>query len=259
MYQSDSGFTQFYGRGKQGCHTGPVQVFNIGQAEIWAGSYWEVNCSEMDFDLFVCANGDKGQLAPLVRLADERGILALTGVEIRTRLTPSFLTLEIPDGGAPGVGPRFWQALAKDLRDKRIRVVVYCQGGHGRTGTILACLAYYGQLVRQKVDVVKFLRKVYCGEAVETSVQITYLRQMGMTTAMLPSWHPVATVTPVQAPQVPPGDPIVAGAYGTPALAIPGAIAASEVTQSEIRDWEKEMIQEIHKDDSVTGWNDYSG
>lgn len=50
-------------------------------------------------------------------------------------------------------------------------VCIACHGGHGRTGTLLVATAMFLGEVRAQNNPVKYIRKVYCREAVESSIQ----------------------------------------------------------------------------------------
>ena len=82
-----------------------------------------------------------------------------------------------PDFGLPA-DP---QALVDDLHDllRRARggerVEVGCLGGHGRTGTTLACLAVIAGLTD---DPIHWVRSNYCEHAVETEDQIELVRRL---------------------------------------------------------------------------------
>ena len=66
-------------------------------------------------------------------------------------------------------------SIIKVIEKDPIAIAVKCTGGHGRTGTILA--AYLGILTDVK-DPVKYLREVYCKNAVETIEQIEYIEKV---------------------------------------------------------------------------------
>lgn len=75
------------------------------------------------------------------------------------------------DFSIPFVEPHFWRTLAKRLLELKQPVLVFCHGGHGRTGTALAILlGLWG--VKQPMS---FVRQNYCVEAGESVAQITYL------------------------------------------------------------------------------------
>ena len=91
------------------------------------------------------------------------------------------IKLYIQDYSAPYFSKEFWSALWLDLRDAAtakgkagLDVLVFCSGGHGRTGLVLCALALASGIV-SGVDVVKWVRDNYCNQAVESEVQIKYL------------------------------------------------------------------------------------
>ena len=55
-------------------------------------------------------------------------------------------------------------------------VEVGCLGGHGRTGTALACLAVLAG--HPADDAVAWVRRTYCDRAVETDEQADYVRAL---------------------------------------------------------------------------------
>ena len=50
-------------------------------------------------------------------------------------------------------------------------VCVACHGGHGRTGTLLSAIVMFLGEVRAQNNPVKYIRRIYCQEAVESSIQ----------------------------------------------------------------------------------------
>ena len=81
-----------------------------------------------------------------------------------------------PDFGLPADVDAFVAALEDVLaRAGRGEVVeLGCLGGHGRTGTALACLA---TLAGDEGDPVAWVRSTYCERAVETPEQEAFARQ----------------------------------------------------------------------------------
>lgn len=80
-----------------------------------------------------------------------------------------------PDFGLPGDPVRLLAALESLLERARAdeQVEVGCLGGHGRTGTALACLAILaGQQAATAVD---WVRAAYCPLAVETAQQEAFV------------------------------------------------------------------------------------
>jgi protein-tyrosine phosphatase len=76
----------------------------------------------------------------------------------------------VPDDATPVVG-----ALCSVLERARAgeRVEVGCLGGHGRTGTALACLAILTGC--PPGEAVAWVRSIYCADAVETAEQEAFV------------------------------------------------------------------------------------
>jgi protein-tyrosine phosphatase len=83
--------------------------------------------------------------------------------------------LDWPDFGVPSDPASVLTALRSVLDRARIgeQVEVGCLGGHGRTGTALACLAVLTG--HPAADAVAWVRANYCPEAVETAGQEAFI------------------------------------------------------------------------------------
>jgi protein-tyrosine phosphatase len=83
--------------------------------------------------------------------------------------------LDWPDFGIPGDPALVLVALRSALDRARAgeRVEVGCLGGHGRTGTALACLAVLAG--HPATDAVAWVRASYCPKAVETPAQEAFI------------------------------------------------------------------------------------
>ena len=83
--------------------------------------------------------------------------------------------LEWPDFGVPEDPRSVAAALGKLLERARggDRVELGCSGGHGRTGTALACLAI--MCGHPPEDAVAWVRASYCADAVETAQQEAFV------------------------------------------------------------------------------------
>jgi Protein-tyrosine phosphatase len=80
-----------------------------------------------------------------------------------------------PDFGVPDDSDELRAALAQLLERARAGklVEIGCLGGHGRTGTALACLAVLtGTPANEAVD---WVRAAYCPQAVETAEQVAFV------------------------------------------------------------------------------------
>ncbi|MGH9096399.1 MAG: protein-tyrosine phosphatase family protein [Acidimicrobiales bacterium] len=83
--------------------------------------------------------------------------------------------IDWPDFGVPYDSARVVAALTSLLERARVgdRVEVGCLGGHGRTGTALACLTILCGL--PSVDATSWVRENYCTKAVESAQQVAFV------------------------------------------------------------------------------------
>ena len=107
----------------------------------------------------------------------------------RASSSTKVLDLFIKDMHAPEhIDATFWKLFWSDLRKEahknegKLSILVMCQGGHGRTGVVLASLimasAYNKVGIPENIHVVKWLRENYCEKAVESSRQCDYLTRL---------------------------------------------------------------------------------
>jgi hypothetical protein len=87
--------------------------------------------------------------------------------------------LDWPDFGIPRDDDAVRVAIEQVRSHARAgeHVEVACQGGHGRTGSLLACLAISTGV--PPGEAVKWVREHYCLEAVETDAQVNWVHRFG--------------------------------------------------------------------------------
>lgn len=88
------------------------------------------------------------------------------------------ITVEWPDMGVPRVTPGEWAFIVKALAKLNKPIFVACMMGHGRTGTALAILGSLLGSIPEGTDPVEAVRKAYCPEAVEKSIQCQYITKV---------------------------------------------------------------------------------
>jgi protein-tyrosine phosphatase len=177
--------TSYYGQGtyggssfESGCdHNSITEVMVLGKAHIWAGSRSEVE-KEASWDLVVSllGHGSVNIVAPVKMNVQAQAILPHS----LTDWAPiPVLSVEWSDGGVPPMDEQWWDIFYDALLHKvEGDVAIFCQGGHGRTGTALSILAAKAGLLKKGCPVL-WVRKNYCAKAVETTQQINYVEQMG--------------------------------------------------------------------------------
>jgi hypothetical protein len=91
--------------------------------------------------------------------------------------------IDWPDGGIP----RDQEAARRLIREgfaaarEGRRVEVGCIAGHGRTGTVLACMAVLAGV--RADEATEWVREHYCAKAVETGPQEAWVRSFGVSVA----------------------------------------------------------------------------
>ena len=81
------------------------------------------------------------------------------------------IKLDWPDQGAPPVPFDWWEKLYQLIQDRKWKVLFTCTGGHGRTGTAVACMYALAGIDKP----IKEVRKHYCKSAVESLKQEDYI------------------------------------------------------------------------------------
>jgi hypothetical protein len=87
------------------------------------------------------------------------------------------IQLDWPDYGVVNLPKEFWIKLLKHLEDNKLRMLVLCLGGHGRTGTALAVMMTMA-LDYTPDQAINWIRRHYCDHAIETKGQADYVSLM---------------------------------------------------------------------------------
>jgi hypothetical protein len=83
------------------------------------------------------------------------------------------IILDWPDGSIPVIPHIFWKDLKNHLSSAKAKMLVCCIGGHGRTGTAIACLLI--ACGYSAADAKSYIWRHYCKESIETKVQEDYI------------------------------------------------------------------------------------
>lgn len=95
------------------------------------------------------------------------------------------LAIDWPDYGVPAIAPTWWERFIVWLgseaegrpAEKPFKLAIHCEGGHGRTGTAAAIVAFKLGMSPEGQCPVEWLRSVYCGEVVESDEQVAYIEK----------------------------------------------------------------------------------
>lgn len=148
------------------CHTGTIQVFTDPATQ----QLWYAGGTSHKFE----TPSD----ACLVALASNALDLDIFGnIPLLPKQVPTVF-LNWHDGGiAPLKILNDWNGLLRALRATNLPIAAACVGGHGRTGTFLAIMAWLmGLPQKEGKQPVEFIRSVYCKECVETKVQFEQIK-----------------------------------------------------------------------------------
>lgn len=177
-------------------HRGPNAVFDINGATIWAGSEPEVKraLDEVQPEILLCLNGHMGRdsvLSEDLSITGEANIHlpSLSRYHDSRHQPDAVITVEWPDHGAPWMSRQWWESLVSDIERLPYdsNVMIFCMGGHGRTGTALTILGALAGVIHADDDPIDYVRDMHCYSAVESRAQIKYLEDLGIYSVALPS------------------------------------------------------------------------
>jgi len=144
--------------------TGPKDAWGV-----WCGKGMDVEHETGDFDLVINLTGRS--------IFDNRKhvipIDSLKHWSNGPKHAPEVI-LDWPDYGIIDWPLEFWLELMGHIEENGLDVVVFCVGGHGRTGTAIAAMMIVSLNFTVK-EAVGWLRKNYCKKAVESKAQVEYL------------------------------------------------------------------------------------
>lgn len=150
------------------CHTGNIEVMNLGEFSIFGGGEFKGCYPPMNGIVVDC--GDVFTIDSIKSTMK----LPKTLMDSAKR-THDIIQIDWTDGKSLDLEYEFWKNLTDFLLEQNRDVLVCCMGGHGRTGTTLSILADMFGFVDTNDDPVRFVRNNYCYKAVETQSQAEYI------------------------------------------------------------------------------------
>lgn len=170
--------TNYYGTYSASECPGIKAALDINGTTIYGGP---VNAAEdnYNFDLIIRIGDTPKTFSPSVTANEEaQGVLP---ENILKPKMPPIISLTWPDYYIPPLDATWWKSLYNYIKamPSGTKVLVYCVGGRGRTGTFLSILA--GLVIKEmggSMDPVKYIRQQYCKTAVESVYQIEYITAM---------------------------------------------------------------------------------
>lgn len=163
------------------CHEGMISVGFINKAEIMLGreisaKLWNEKRDgplAMAFGLL----GDPFPQGSLIGMNQEAESDGLKNLLVSTKIVPN-VWVKWPDYGVVPLDKNWWVKLLGYIAGLDGAVLIYCWGGHGRTGTAGAIIAALSGLCPEPGDPVGWLRSKYCKSAVESEEQIKYIEEI---------------------------------------------------------------------------------
>lgn len=145
-----------------------------GKFSLHPADEYGVKTDKHKFDMVLDAGSVIAAFMPAKTLYGDPEICGALSKYDTSETAPRIVRFDWLDRQAPDLEPAFWPALIPYLKG---RVIVNCQGGHGRTGTIMVCLMMV-QTDYSALDAITHLRAVHCPRAIESVVQHQYINQV---------------------------------------------------------------------------------
>jgi protein-tyrosine phosphatase len=157
------------------CNHPPTHVINGKTWNIYAGKRYDVDKAANNYDVVLNLTGwslvsAKEHIIPFQELSKWRK-------KEKEEHKYKEICLDWPDMGVVDLPKEFWLDLIKVFDKKKSKVLMFCLGGHGRTGTAMAVLMVLG-LEYTPEKAVEWVRTNYCKQAIETWKQIDYIYSM---------------------------------------------------------------------------------
>jgi protein-tyrosine phosphatase len=154
----------------QECKHSPQHIIKSNW-NLYAGKKWNSEGEANDFNIVLNLTGsplNRGHIIP---------ISELNKWESKYKRKYREICLDWPDMGVADFPKEFWIDLIHYFEKKKSKVLMFCLGGHGRTGTAMGIFLVLGLGYKPK-DAVDWIRKNYCNKAIETWNQLNYVYSM---------------------------------------------------------------------------------
>ena len=162
------------------CRHDPTLICQIAGVRFYGASRIRLNARSLaavKADLLINLTGDSlydGHRQPIKKAPEP-------WKELREYFQPSpveEIVIDWPDMGVIHADRFFWSQFFRLIKDNQKKnVVIFCVGGHGRTGTCVACFMTV-MLGIHGGKAIRAIRDGYCKKAVETKEQEDYVRSM---------------------------------------------------------------------------------
>lgn len=145
---------------------------------VWAGRKYDCEDKADEFDLIFNLSGT----SIIKKQSHEIPVPELSKWENYSPKSHNFteILLDWPDGGVVQLPKEFWRDLIKYIKKEKLKVLVFCIGGHGRTGTAIGSMLITAfKWEPETACNWVWDDKHYCHEAIETNAQVSYVYWIG--------------------------------------------------------------------------------
>ena len=151
----------------------PQHIIDGGDWGVWAGKKEDCKYRAKDFDVILNLTFNS---------IKEPHVIPIPELQKYEDVDCGFkeIQLDWPDYGTINMPRQFWIDLLLYLEKNKLRMLVFCTGGHGRTGTacaVMMCLA----LDYTPEQAINWIHRHYCTSAIETVGQESYIKRMSIT------------------------------------------------------------------------------
>lgn len=160
-----------YKTGYVDCTHRPTHIIDGTTWGIWVGKKWDVRDCVNDYDVVMNLTYDQIKKPHIIPIPELQ--------KYQSGENNGFQELQVdwPDFGVVNLPRQFWIDFLEYIQKNNLKVLVFCFGGHGRTGTAAAILMGMS-LNMSAEDSIQWIRKNYCWNAVETAAQEAYIKRM---------------------------------------------------------------------------------
>lgn len=166
------------------CHVGMNSIGFINEAEIFVGKETSAKIWDLKVDgpigMIIGLLGSPYPQGPVVGL-NQQIMQQLPEVSKLQYIKPPIpnIWLAWPDYGIVPFDRQWWENLVAVIGRVKGAVLIYCMGGHGRTGTAASIIACLGGIIKPEDGCpVLWLRKAYCDKVVECNEQLDYIQHI---------------------------------------------------------------------------------
>lgn len=150
------------------CTHTPQHVINGKEYNIYAGREWDVKNDADKYDIVLNLTGYQLHKHHVIPIPE------LNKWSKKEHHKYKEICLDWPDMGIVDLPREFWLDLVGYFKKHHSKVLMFCMGGHGRTGTAMASLMVLG-LEYSPEKAITWIRENYCEKAIETWKQLNYV------------------------------------------------------------------------------------